>query len=1790
MSSDDTLRWIGDLSAGQLDELIRSLQPAAQAAAAPDPLRPRERPDGRSPLSFGQQQLWLIERIEPGTAVFNLPAALECLGSLDVDALRRALGEVVRRHEVLRARFEVAGGGPVQVLGPATPFELAVHDLSTLPPQERRQEADRRTTEEASAPFDLATGPLLRASLLRLAPDSHRLLLTLHHIAADAWSVGVLVRELGELYEAFVAGRPSPLAPLPVQYADYAQWQREHLQGETLAGLLDHWRKALEGSPASLELPTDHPRPSIQTLRGARVRVDLGSRAADARRIGVGDAGEGTSLFMVLLAAFEALLLRISGQDDLLVGTPVANRRHPSVEGLIGFFVNTLVLRCRLGGDPTFRAALARVRTAALDAFAHDEIPLSSLVDALQPDRDLSRNPLFQVFFATQHGASMALRLPGVALAPLETHPGSTQFDISLILAEDEERIEGWLEYNPDLFEAATAQRLAGHLALLLAGGLDAPDRRLSELPLLTDPEREQLLRAWNGPEAAFDDRPIHELFAERARRDPAAVAVVHRGLRLSYGDLDARAGRLARRLLRLGVLPGDRVAVCVERSLALPEALLGTLLAGAAYVPLDPAYPPARLRIMLEDSQATVVVATPGSLEAAEPLGEGRTVVVLDAAGSAGPDGEGGGRPLPRVPSGAVAYQIYTSGSTGTPKGVMVTHRNAGNFFAAMDPVAGAEPPGVWLAVTSASFDISVLELLWTLVRGFQVVIQDEAAAVRPSPGAGRPVRFSLFYFADSTAGGTERYRLLLDGARFADERDFHALWTPERHFHTFGGLYPNPSVTGAAVAAVTRRLAVRAGSVVMPLHDPVRVAEEWSVVDNLSGGRAGISVASGWHADDFVFAPERYERRHQEMVAGLDTVRRLWRGEPVRRRGGAGNEVEVRIQPRPVQAELPVWITAAGSPETFRLAGEQGTHLLTHLLGQSVEELGGKIALYREAWRAAGHPGEGTVTVMLHTFVGEDEALVRETVRGPFTGYLRSSVGLVRNLARSLGLHEDLERLSAEDMDALLGHAFERYWQSNALMGTVGSCRRMVERLRAVGADELACLIDFGVERDTALAALENLDTLRREVEAGQGDAAEEDFSLPAQIARHGVTHLQCTPSLGRLIADEPQALAAARRLSRLLLGGEALSGPLAQRLTGLESGPELWNMYGPTETTVWSLCQRVEPIGGPVPIGRPLLNTTAAVLDAQMEPVPVGVPGELYLGGDGVTAGYWRRPDLTAERFVPDPFGGRAGSRLYRTGDLVRRRPDGLLDFLGRTDHQVKLRGHRIELGEIEAALLAHPGVREAAVAVRDDAPGGGPRLVGYAVAAGGAGAAPLVPVRELPPGMPRFTLPNGLLVTHLSELQANTGYRELFEDEVYLRHDIDLPDGATVLDVGANIGFFSLFVHQRCASPRIFAFEPMPPTFEALSANVALYGLDVRLHNRGMAERPGRAEFFFYPKAPGLSGRFAGTEEDRAEVRAIVEDWMERVAGAGLAQEEIEEVLDEHLRTESFTCELTTVSDVLREHGLERIDLLKVDAERSELDILRGVREEDWERIDQVVLEVHTRELLEEISALLAARGYDLAVEDVSVVEARGERPEVRVHMLYARSHRVRARVASPVGAVSPTALRRWLAERLPEPMVPAEIVLLPALPRTANGKLDRHALPAASGERPRIETLYVPPRSRAEEAVAAVWREVLGRDRVGVHDNFFEVGGNSLLLVQLQSRLRQVLERDVTMVQMFRHPTVHAMAGLLSQDEAARRGGGEARPRPEAPAGGLLDRQKQFLAERRQRRSGPGRGR
>jgi natural product biosynthesis luciferase-like monooxygenase protein len=599
----------------------------------------------------------------------------------------------------------------------------------------------------------------------------------------------------------------------------------------------------------------------------------------------------------------------------------------------------------------------------------------------------------------------------------------------------------------------------------------------------------------------------------------------------------------------------------------------------------------------------------------------------------------------------------------------------------------------------------------------------------------------FSLFYFAaDAGDAPRDKYRLLLEGARFADEHGFMAVWTPERHFHAFGGLYPNPSITSAAVAVTTTRVQIRAGSIVLPLHDPIRVAEEWSVVDNLSGGRVGLSFASGWHANDFALMPGNYADRREIMARGIETIRKLWRGESVPAKSGDGGDISVRIFPAPVQKEPPIWLTTAGNPETFATAGRLGANVLTNLLGQSVADLGPKLAAYRAARREAGHAGPGHVTLMLHTFVGADLDAVRETVRGPFTGYLKTSTDLVRQArwefpafaqpgkaaAGDAARAADTRELTPDELDAMMDHAFERYFRTSGLFGTPDTCLPMVEALKEIGVDEIACLVDFGVAADLVLESLAHLDRLRLRSAAPRAEEGGA-WDIPAQIRRHGVTHLQCTPSLARLLASSEGTLAALAPLRKLLLGGEALPPALARELGEVVAG-DIVNMYGPTETTVWSLTSPVGKHGEAVTIGRPIADTELYVLDARGAPVPIGAAGELFIGGAGVARGYLGRPDLTAERFVPSPFSA-DGARLYRTGDLVRYRADGAVEFMGRVDHQVKILGHRIELGEIDAALGAHARVREGVAVLREGAPGDR-QIVAYVVprATGGEGSEP------------------------------------------------------------------------------------------------------------------------------------------------------------------------------------------------------------------------------------------------------------------------------------------------------------------------------------------------------------------------------------------------------------------------------------------------------------------------------
>ena len=1501
--------------------------------------------DSRRPIpaASGQRRLWFLEQMEPGSPLYNIPYLVRLSGPLNEQALDRALGHVVERHEALRTNFIPVGSEPTQVIKSSWSLELPLTDLTLRPAAEREEELRRLTVEEAKRPFDLQKDLMLRVRLYRLAPTEHALMLVMHHIASDGWSMAVLYKELGACYEAFANNRRPALPELPIQYADFAEWQHEYLQGETLAKLVSFWKKQMAGAPALLEMPADHARPPLQSHRGECVARTLPpALVATLKKV---SAQQRVTFFMTLLAGLSTVLHRYTGQTDIVVGSPLAGRDVAETEALVGFFINTVLMRTDLAGDPTVKELLLRVRDMSLAAFEHREMPYEKLVEELAPARNLSFDPICQVYFALQNMPTAPLKLSGIKLSIAPVYTGTAKSDLTVWAIEQADgALEITAEYALDLFNAETIQRFLGHFQTVLEGIAANQDQRLSDLPLLTPAEKRRMLVDWNATDVDYPrEKCVPDQFADQVARTPNATAIVFDEQELTYAELEARAERLAVKLREHQIGPDVLVGVCVERSIEMMIGLLAIHKAGGAYVPLDPTYPKERIAFMLQDSQAPVLLTQLSLLPKLPP--HQAAVICIDDAARDTADAARATCPRPDNQQGQVdrvtqpenlAYVLYTSGSTGNPKGVMVTHRNVVNFFAGMDQVLGREP-GTWLAVTSISFDISVLELFWTLTRGFKVVILSDSAkmpglaeAKRATAAAKKVMDFSLFYFASVDevseqdgvrlvdSGGTtsvssaaraeagppgiaapDRYRLLLEGAKFADTHGFKAVWTPERHFHSFGGLYPNPAVTGAAIAAVTNRVQIRAGSCVTPLHHPARVAEEWSVVDNLSHGRVGISVANGWHDRDFTLRPENFAERREVMRRSMDTIQKLWRGETVEFTGGRGNQVPVKIYPRPIQPELPMWVTAAGSPETFKLAGEMGAGVLTHLLGQELDDLAKKIKLYRQARREAGHVGDGCVTIALHTFVGDELEAVKAKVKEPLIRYLADSADLMKSLSQAMYPGCEMKNLTAEETRGLVEFSFNRYFETCGMLGTPETCRKILGKLQAVGIDEIACLIDFGVDVESALRSLEQLDRVRADWQAqaqpavnGSAAPAKRTVSLVEQMQRHNVTHLQCTPSFARMLAGSPETLTALKSLQKLMVGGEALPTGLASQLVAELSG-DIINMYGPTETTIWSTTSFVrsaESSTGAIDIGRPLANQQVYILDGKRQPVPIGVPGELWIAGDGVARGYLKRPELTAEKFVTDPFAaGRRATvchllddkpachliddkapqpRMYRTGDLVRWRADGVIDFLGRVDHQVKVRGHRIELGEIEAALMQHSDVRQAVVVLRMDDPDD-PQLTAYFVPA---------------------------------------------------------------------------------------ADEPVRP--------------------------------------------------------------------------------------------------------------------------------------------------------------------------AQGPEPVA--------------------GSPAPNTLRDFLKQKLPEHMVPAVYVPLEKMPMTPNGKIDRKALPAPKGSRVKAEGQFVAPAGSLEPQVAAIWKDILHVEQIGVDDNFFDFGGHSLQVVQVQNRLRESIGVDVPVLKLFQFPTIRALAKFIGE--------------------------------------------
>ncbi len=1224
------------------------------------------------PLSSAQKRLYFIHEFNPTTVTYNIPKVIKIKGKPNKTKIKKAFCQLIERHEILRTSFLMQGSDPVQKIHEKVDFELEYYEC--------KEDKVNTIINEFIRPFNLQEPSLFRVGLIKISKEEYFLIVDVHHIITDGVSEGIMIKEFMALYDK------QELSKLSIQYKDYVEWQAEDSQQQALQKQKEYWLNEFNDKPSSLNLPSDFTRPAVNTNEGAVAYFSLDTeKTNELKKLA---QQEKTTLYVVLLSIFNIFLNKLSNEEDITIGSPVAGRQHSDLESMVGVFINMLALRNVSKGDLSFTTFLSNVKAKVIAAFNNQAYPYEELIDALELGRDINHNPLFDVLFAYQNFDNETLKIADLEIMPYEAEHKVSKLDLSLQVFEIGTALEVQFEYSTQLFKEETIDRFISYFNEIISEVTSNPKIPIKEINVLSDEENYKLLVDFNDTDKDFSKKEtLVSLFEKQASKTPDKIAVVYEGRTLSYKDVDEKSNQLAHYLKNnCHITDNDVVGFMMDRSENLIVGLLGILKTGAAYLPIDPAYPTERISYVLQNSGANVLLVDE---EVQSEITTDKKVVYLSQTTNENKTGVAN-----NITPDSVCYLIYTSGSTGNPKGVIITHQNVVNFIEGINDRIPADQKDAMLAVTSTSFDISVLELFWTICNGVEIVIHPSNISLsgldRYMPGEDLSMDFSLFFFSSYNNKEADKYNLLLESAKFADKAGFNAVWTPERHFHEFGGLYPNPSITSAALAMITDQVELRSGSIVAPLHDPIRIVEEWSVVDNLSNGRASLSFASGWNPNDFSLAKDSYKERHKILHEQVDVMKKLWRGESIKRENGLGEEVDITVFPRPIQKEMPLWITSSGNTETFKSAGASGANLLTHLLGQNIEDLEEKIKLYRQARVENGHDENGgKIAVMLHAFIGEDIEEVESIVEEPFTEYLKTSIGVDKLLMEQSGLNAD--DIDGDEMKVLLKNAFKRYYQNSSLIGTKSKCSELVLKLKKIGVDEIACLIDFGVDNDQVLESLTHLKELKQL------------FALKGNKAHQPITMMQSTPSFIKMTQEGGSSGKFLGSLQTLLLGGEPVPKMLVEQLQE-KTTASIFNMYGPTETTVWSSIHKFSKEDSKVTVGTPIVNTQILILDKNEKMVPIGVPGTLYIGGEGVSKGYWKNKELTNEKFIQNPF--KENDTIYNTGDIAKWNVNGTIEVIGREDAQVKIRGHRIELGEIESQLNKHDLIQQSVVVCNEE----------------------------------------------------------------------------------------------------------------------------------------------------------------------------------------------------------------------------------------------------------------------------------------------------------------------------------------------------------------------------------------------------------------------------------------------------------------------------------------------------
>lgn len=1251
------------------------------------------------PLSLGQRRLWALLQQRPHDPAYQHLSVMRLRGPLRIDSLETALQDVVSRHAALRMAFPVKSAKPVVWIEPTALLPLRRLDHRGLEPALQHVALQRIARDEARDPMDTARAPLARAVLLHLGDDEALLLLVAHHLIIDGWSLGLLIEDLSAAYARRCGGGDTEV---PRDDYDIADYIREALASTAQRAYRDsvaYWQSQLDGMTWSrlpvVDAAAGEGRGATRRLRfaGLRERLDASARAWRLTR------------YQVLSAAFVAWLGVRTGNPDVAVATLLANRTQRRHQRVVGYLANTVALRhrCNFSLDP--EAFALTVAQTALDLMRHGAVSLFSLAEA--GVTAAAARP--SILFALQNQPLPPMRIGEVTVEMMDIDVGITKFELSLYLAEVGEGVDLWVEHDLSIFDGETVEAFVDGYRRAIDAFCDPRNAGRAVGYLLREAAPESRLEK----EAAGAFEQLAWTWMSRCERGPrdAALRVGARSYQFDEVLQGVQAIRAA--LSRRGLRPGDRVALLGDRGFGLICAMWACLADGLCYVPLGASMPEARLKQVLAQSAPTVVLRCDVAVYPAA-TSYGPLLELADCLRETGPAPVLAAQ-APQVP----AYLIFTSGSTGVPKGVTVTQGNLAAFAQAMDLELPAVEGGEWLAVSNPTFDIAVLETLWAMSRGMcvRIVSLSELAAggvpPAPAPASGGWPDLGLFFL-----GSTDQYHeadhvaLLASCARFADEQGLAAVWTQERHLSGFGGFFPNPALAAVYLAGRTQRVALRAGSIIGPLHATPRMAEDWALVDRLSGGSAGLSIAAGWNPADFVLSFRSMQQRREVVERQIDDLRALWRGETVLCADAKGRHFAVRTAV-PTGHTIPLWLTVSNQTEQFLQAARQRVGVLTHLLEQDVEQLARNIESYREAWRQqwGRDAAPGRVVVMLHTLVADDDAKAEATAVPHLTRYLATAREALRSLAGPAAVTDVQADVRAER--EFLEQAALRLVHERSLIGGAQAVRKRLQRLWRLGVDEVACLVDFGLKESDVLGSLRQLLAVR---------------PLPAEtVAPPLPTHFQCTPSAARLLLQDGPA-AWMEHLRCWAVGGEALDAPLLMKMRSA-TGAHILNLYGPTEATVWSSAAHVaERRTGPLSIGRPLAGTRLYVLDDRLQPVPQGVAGQLFVAGAGVAQGYWRGPGITAEAFLPDLVV--SGERMYATGDCARLNGQGAIEFLGRADRQVKLNGHRLELDSVRKIVALHPEVAEAVVLALPAAESAGVEVVTFIVPRPGA-ADELVP---------------------------------------------------------------------------------------------------------------------------------------------------------------------------------------------------------------------------------------------------------------------------------------------------------------------------------------------------------------------------------------------------------------------------------------------------------------------------